>query len=185
MDKLKKLIPHILILIAFCVISFLYMSPASKGKVLQQGDIQQWSAAAGESMEWKEKTGELPLWNSRMFGGMPTYQITGTNAAQPIGKFYAINFPHPINFLMYFLICSYIMFLCFRLGWKLALFGALGLTFASYNFIIIEAGHNTKALAIALTPLVIGAVALLLNRKYLLGAALLFLGMSMKVSAGH
>jgi len=184
MNKLKTVLPHVLIVLGFIMISFVYFS-AGKSKTLPQGDITQWADAAEESIQWKKETGVAPLWNSRMFGGMPSYQITGSYVPQYVTKLYFIPFPVVNSFLFYLLLCGYIMFLCFKLDWRFSLIGAIGIAFMSYNFIIIEAGHNTKVQAIALAPLVIGAVALLLRRKYLLGAALLFVGMALQVIAGH
>jgi len=184
MNKLKTVVPHILVVFGFILISFVYFS-AGKSKTLPQGDITQWADAAEESIQWQKETGESPLWNSRMFGGMPSYQITGSYVPQYVTKFYFIPFPTVNSFLFYLLLCGYIMFLCFKLDWRIALIGAIGIAFMSYNFIIIEAGHNTKVQAIALAPLVIGALALLLRKKYLIGAGLLFLGMALQVIAGH
>ncbi len=179
-----KILIHAGIIVLFALFTFIYFS-AGKNKTLPQNDISQWEGAAQEGLDYKEKFGKIPLWNSRMFGGMPNYQIVGNTDNLYVTKLYLINLPAPSGSIFYTLLCGYIMLLCFKFNWKYALLGAIGLGFASYNFIIIEAGHNTKALAIAVAPLAIGALALLLRKKYLLGAGLFFVGMALEVMAGH
>ena len=52
----------------------------------------------------------------------------------------------------------------------IAALGAIAFTFSSYNFIYIEAGHASKAYAIAFFAPVIAGVFLTLRGKYLWGA---------------
>jgi hypothetical protein len=52
----------------------LFMAPAFNGKVVRQGDIEQYSGASKEILDYKAKEGHGPLWTNSMFGGMPSYQ---------------------------------------------------------------------------------------------------------------
>lgn len=54
----------------------------------------------------------------------------------------------------------------------LAILGAIAYAFASYNFIILEAGHITKAYVMAYMPLTLAGMCLLFKNKYLWGVAL-------------
>ncbi|MBK8499341.1 MAG: hypothetical protein IPL52_11125 [Flavobacteriales bacterium] len=60
-------------------------------------------------------------------------------------------------------------------GSWLGIVGALAFGFSSYFFVILEAGHNSKANAVGYMPMVLGAVYELYRGRKLLGAALLAL----------
>ena len=63
--------------------------------------------------------------------------------------------------------------------------GSLGFTFASYNFIIIAAGHNSKAVTIAYMAPLIGAVFLAFRKRRLLGGILTAFFLSLAIRANH
>ena len=71
----KPLLPHIVAVLTFLILSVIYCKPALEGKVLEQHDVVQWKAMAKQSYKYKEKTGHFPLWTNSMFSGMPAYQI--------------------------------------------------------------------------------------------------------------
>ena len=73
----KSALPHLIAVAIFAVVAIIYCKPALEGKVLQQQDIVQWKGMARDAMQFAEKNGQHPLWTNSMFGGMPTYQITG------------------------------------------------------------------------------------------------------------
>jgi hypothetical protein len=70
----------------------------------------------------------------------------------------------------------------------LSVVGAIALGFTSYNLVILEAGHNTKSLAIAYVPLVLAGLLYAFRRgsRHLwLGAALFAFGLAMHIRANH
>jgi hypothetical protein len=67
----------------------------------------------------------------------------------------------------------------------LATIGAIAFAFSSYNFIIIEAGHITKAYAIAYMPLVVAGVLMAYRGKALLGAAVTAVALSLQIGCNH
>ena len=73
----KKIAPYIVALVVFVGFAIAYCSPILDGKVLLQGDINNWKGAANESLEYMHSTGESTWWTNSMFGGMPTFQIAG------------------------------------------------------------------------------------------------------------
>ena len=79
----KTLIPYLVAVVAFVVIALAYCSPMLSGKVLRAGDVNNWKGVANEAIEYRTQTGETTWWTNSMFGGMPTYQITGS---MPSGK---------------------------------------------------------------------------------------------------
>ena len=74
----SKVAPYIVAIILFLGVAIAYCSPILDGKVLQAGDVNNWKGAAHEAQEFLAHEGHSPWWTNSMFGGMPTYQITGT-----------------------------------------------------------------------------------------------------------
>src|SRR5690606_19250049 len=66
--------------------------------------------------------------------------------------------------------------------------GAIAFGFTSYNIIILEAGHNTKSLAIAYIPLVLAGLIITFRkgmRNFWLGAAIFAFGLAMHIRMNH
>ncbi|MBK8152029.1 MAG: hypothetical protein IPK61_02445 [Saprospiraceae bacterium] len=88
--------------------------PYLQGKVLQQSDTTMWEASSKESLDYRKETGESALWNTRMFGGMPTYQITSpakSNYLVYVQSALALFTSGPLYYFILFSICSYIFYL--------------------------------------------------------------------------
>ena len=73
----KKIAPYLVALVVFIGFALIYCSPILEGKVLQAGDVSSWQCASHEAQEYHQETGEYTWWTNSMFGGMPTFQITG------------------------------------------------------------------------------------------------------------
>ena len=54
--SIKKLIPHILVIIGFIIVSMAYFSPLLEGKKLNQSD---YDGAADEFLRWDKAGGEV------------------------------------------------------------------------------------------------------------------------------
>ena len=67
----------------------------------------------------------------------------------------------------------------------LAIAGAIAFAFSSYNFVIIAAGHNSKAIAIGYMAPVIAGVIISFRGMKLLGAALTGIALALQILAGH
>lgn len=185
----SKILPHLIAVIIFLVVALVYCKPALEGKVLSQSDVTQWKAMFQDMNKYKETHGHLPLWTNGMFSGMPGYQI-GMEPYNPVNTSYfhgifSLFLPKPLNFFFLACICFYFLSQVLRINPYLGIIGALGYAYATYNPIIISAGHDTKMLAISYMPAVIGSLLLIFEKKYLLGAALAALSISLQVSANH
>jgi hypothetical protein len=184
----KNLLPVLAALAVFYALSIIYFNPALDGKRLVQGDLKNWQGMAQEIMEHRDATGEDPLWTGSMFSGMPAYQIT-VLWPQNLLRFAddALHgfLPRPMSFLFLYLLGMYILLRCLRIDPWLSIVGAVAFGFSSYFFVILEAGHNSKANAIGYAPMVLGAVWVLLRGRMLLGAALLALFMGLQVMMNH
>ncbi|MBC8109844.1 MAG: hypothetical protein H7Y04_02155, partial [Verrucomicrobia bacterium] len=180
----KQILPHLLAVLAFIVITFIYFNPLFSGKTLAQHDSIQAKAAAQEANDHYKKTGKITQWTNSMFGGMPAYLIKAdypNSWTTKAGRFFVGMFPEPANLVILYLLGFYVLLASLRINPWLGVLGAIGFAFCSYNFINIEAGHVSKAIAIAFIPPMLAGALLAFQGKYLLGGAMfgLFLGLNL------
>lgn len=189
MDKLKKFLPHVLVTLGLLIVALAYMHPVVlEKKELIQSDVVNFLGMSKEIMDFREKTGEEPLWTNSMFGGMPAYQISvlyPNNWSKDIANALNKVIPRPANYLFYMLAGAYFMFLMLGVNWRYALAGSFAFGLASYTLIIIEAGHNSKVHAMALMAPVLGSILLTYRGRYILGSALLALFLSLQIATNH
>ncbi|MBQ1696028.1 MAG: hypothetical protein II076_08825, partial [Bacteroidales bacterium] len=73
----KNILTHSGIVIIFFLISILFFDKlVTTNKILNQGDDRNWQGMVKEQKDFLKETGIYTHWNSAMFSGMPTYQIT-------------------------------------------------------------------------------------------------------------
>ena len=179
---------HIAMIGIFLAICFIYFAPAWQGKVLMQGDVLRAQAGQREIMEFKDQDGTAPLWTNAMFSGMPSYQVWVSypnNIGTHVMGFFKTLFPNPIDIILIFLLGAYLLFNVLRVNPILAALGAIALSFSSYNFIYIEAGHASKAYALAFFAPLLAGILLTLRGRYLLGGALSALMLTMEIRVNH
>ncbi len=191
---LKKLLPHVLIIFGFFVITVLYFSPAFEGKVLRQMDAEHFKAMSQEPKHLYEQTGHYSLWNNSVFSGMPNYQIYAPPKSDPnifrivreiLALFYILPYSTAAILFLYFL-GMYLLLLTLRFDKWLSAVLALAFGFSSYNIIIIAVGHITKAYAIGYMPLVLASFILLYDyRQYLWGTLALTISLGTQISTTH
>ena len=185
----KRVLPHLIAVIVFLVVALIYCRPVLEGKVLQQHDVTQWKAMAENSFKYKETHGHFPLWTNGMFSGMPAYQIAmeSQHSLSP-GLFYYIltlNLPKPISFFFLACVCFYFLSQVLRVNPYIGIIGSLAYAYATYNVIIIGAGHDTKMQCIAFMPFLVGSIILVYEKRYLLGGALTCLSSALLIGMNH
>lgn len=185
----KKLLPHGVAIIIFLIVTVIFCKPAlESGVVLQQGDVTAVESMKHQSEQYKEKHGTYPLWITSMFSGMPAYNIVFEGPKSPfsvINSAFQLWLPKPLNFFFLSCICFYIFCLCIKIRPYLGIFASLGFAFATYNPILVVAGHDTKLLAMAYAPALIGSIILLFDRKYITGSVLTALFASLHLYQNH
>jgi len=188
MKKFKKFSPHLIVILLFVVISFTYFSPVLQGKLLDMADITHHKGMSKEVTDFRESTGEEALWTNSMFSGMPAYQIStrsNGNLIQYVAKAISLGIPRPANLLFLYLLGFYLLLLSLKVDYRLSAVGAIAFSFSSYFFIIIMAGHMTKAHAIAYVPMVVAAVLYTYRGRMLLGGVLTALAVALELYANH
>lgn len=175
-DIFKKILPYLVALVVFIVLTLVYASPALDGKVIQASDSLGWEGMVHEAKTYNE-TGNYTWWTGSMFGGMPTYQIGGGQYPQPVvkvefGKIAQLWFHYPLNLIFGYFIGFFILLLAFKIDKWLAIPGAIAMALSTYFFIIIAASHGTKAAALGFLPVIIGGFYLIFQKKYAIGGLL-------------
>lgn len=200
MDQ-KKLLKNIGIglgaIVFFLVLSYGFMPQVLDGKIVNQSDISGFIGMSHEMSEWNAAHPDDPTyWTDSMFGGMPTTAISTQNGGDYTQSIYnlLLTGKRPATYLFIALLGAFLLMLALGISWPLALGGAVAVAFCSYNFQIIQVGHNTKMQAIAFFPWVLAALVYTYRStkaksrylpKVLLGAVLFGLALSMQIKANH
>ena len=187
-QKNKNALCIIAAIIAFAVITLVYFSPVLEGKRIKQHDIEMHLGMSQEINQYRETTGEQTLWTNAPFGGMPAWNISITpkgNLTNPIYKALSLGLPHPIGSVFISMLGFFVLLLVLDCGFWISFIGAIAYGFTSYLFIVIGAGHNAKAMAMAYMAPVIAGVLLAYKGKYLWGCLLTAFAMAFEVRTGH
>jgi hypothetical protein len=186
-NLVKQIVPHLVAILIFLIVSVFFCRPVLEGNVLDQHDVKGWKGIAQNAFDYKKTHGHFPLWNPNVFSGMPNYQIAmeSKSILPDFNKFFSLGLPDPIHYFFIACVCFYI--LCLSLGLKpvIGIFGALAYAFSTYNPIILSAGHMTKMLAIAYMPFLLAGLILVYEKKYWLGLAVTTLGTVLEINANH
>ena len=174
-DLLKKSLPYLVAFVVFVLFALIYCSPALDGKIVRTTDGISWKGSSKEIKDYYEKEGKSTFWTGSLFCGMPTYQIsTGKIGSEtcliPISRISHLWFKDALKMLILYLIGFFILLRAFKVNVWLCIVGSIAITLSSYFFIIIEAGHFTKAATIAYMAPVIAGFFLIYNKKKILGA---------------
>lgn len=184
---LKKALPHLTAVLLFLLLPAIYFSPQLEGKKLSQHDTNTATGMAKEISDYNKTHADLALWTNSMFGGMPAYLI-GLPTYSLISPVYSLTTLfdwRPISFVFLYLIGFYLALLLFGLNPWICLVGAVAFGFSSYNFIIILAGHNTKAIAIGYMAPMIGALYHAWKKNIWIGSAFFSLFLALQIYSNH
>ena len=206
---LKKFGLYAGILLLFIGLAYGFTPEVLEGKIVEQGDIISWKGMANEAVTHNAEHPEDPTaWSNSMFGGMPTTATIDTFEGDWTDSVYdfMLTGRRPASYLLLSLIGGFLLMLALGTSTLIAVGGAIAMTFCSYNFQIIEAGHNTKMQAIAYFPWVLAGLIFTYKTalqafktqeiesspswktwlpKTLLGATLFGFALSMQIKANH
>jgi hypothetical protein len=186
-NKLKPILPHLIAVIIFIVVSFVYFYPVLEGKVLKANDSTVSKINSKEIQDFRDKTGKEPLWTNSIFSGMPAYLISTRYPGNLFKHVDAVLrvFTMPVSVLFLSMLGFYILLLIFGLDSWLAIAGALAFAFSSFFFQILAAGHNTQAIALAYMPPMIGGIIYAYRRDAVKGALLTGFFLALEIQANH
>ncbi|MBR4505293.1 MAG: hypothetical protein IKP21_00775 [Bacteroidales bacterium] len=197
----KNIWIHVGMVVAMFAVACIYFSPVLSGKEMYQGDTQKFEAMVKETKDYHARTGDYALWNSAMFGGMPIYQVGGNPPMKSIMaplrsvmNLEVLGLGRTIGVLFLYLIGFYLALALLGCSPWLALLGALAFGLGSYNIIIVEAGHISKAWAMAMMAPILAGMMLCLRKPkenadkkkdWLWGGLLFTLALGLQLNFNH
>ena len=187
---MKKLLPDLIAILAFVLLSFAYFFPADiENRILFQHDTAAGAGAGQEVKEYYEQTGERSRWTNSLFGGMPMYQIApsydSTKSLQWVQKAYQLFLPDYVCLTFMLMLGFYILLRVFGIPVWLAGLGGIMWAFSSYFFILISAGHIWKFITLAYVPPTIAGIVLAYRGKLLWGGILTALFVTLQITSNH
>ncbi|MDP2237599.1 MAG: YfhO family protein [Bacteroidales bacterium] len=184
----RKIFPFATAVLVFVLITIAYFNPMLEGKRLDQHDITMWKGMSKEIIDFREENKSEPLWTNSMFGGMPAWQIsvvyTG-NLMRYVKKIVTLGLPYPLSAVFMYFLGFYILLLVLKVDPWLSMAGALAFGFSSYFFIILGAGHSSKAIAIGFMAPVLAGIVLAFRGKYAQGGLLTAIALALELEANH
>ncbi len=185
---INNLKTHGLAILAGILVVCAFFLPVYQGKVLQQNDVTQAAAMQHEMTVHKEKTGEQALWTNNLFSGMPTFMVGVSYNNPVIGHLlvpFETFFKSPSSYAVYYFLGFYLLLIVMGCNPWISAIGAVLFALSSYNIIILEAGHNTKARCIGFIPFILAGLILLFKRKYAIGTLLCGLFLFFQIKSNH
>jgi len=179
---------YVIAIVVFLIITMVYFSPLIEGKKLKQHDIDMWKGMSKEIADHRETTGEEALWTNSMFGGMPAWQISvhyNGNLIKYFSKAVTLGLPYPANAVFIYFLGFFILMLVLKIDPWVALIGSIAFALSSYFFIILGAGHLSKAHAIGYMAPVLAGIILTFRGKYLPGAILTAVALALEIRSAH
>lgn len=185
--QIRKSLIHLYTAIGFAVVSLIFYSPLLEGKKLYQSDINQYEGMSREITDNRDNFSDEIYWIDNAFGGMPTFQLGAKFAYDILAPIHMMFrfIPRPAHTLFLYLLTMYILLMVLKIPWRIAVLGSIAFAFSTYLLIILQVGHNTKALAISYIPLVIAGLLLLKQHKLLPGFLVSLVAISLQIRANH
>ncbi len=186
--KHGKAIGIIAAIICFATITLAYFPSVLEGKRVKQHDIEMWKGMSQETVEHLKTTGEQTLWTNSMFGGMPTWNISTHNKSNlflNVHNVLSLGLPDAIGAVFVGMLGFFLLLMVLDCSIGISVAGALAYGFTSYMFIIIGAGHNTKAYAMAYMAPVIAGIILAYKGKFIKGAILTAFALALEIRSNH
>ena len=185
--RLRKSLIHLYTTVGFIAVSLIFYSPLLDGKKLFQSDINQYEGMSREIQENRDNFSKEIYWIDNAFGGMPTFQLGAKYAYDILSPFHLLFrfIPRPAHTLFLYLLTMYILLMVLKIPWRIAVLGSIAFAFSTYLLIILQVGHNTKALAISYIPLVVAGLVLLRQNKILPGFLVSLIAISLQIRANH
>ena len=186
--KLKEISPHLIAILFFLIISISYLHPVIEGLSLKQDDIANHKGVAKEIADHREEYNEEPLWTNSMFGGMPATQVSvrhDYNLLSYAQKVITFWLPNTIGVFFLYLLGFYILGICLGINPWVSILGSLMFGLSSFFFISLSVGHNSKIMAMAFMPMILGAFIYSYRKNAIIGSILMALFLGLELKSNH
>lgn len=187
MKSFKQILPHLLIIAGFLVISYIYFYPVLEGKVLRANDSSVSNYISQEIRDYRAANGKDPLWTNSIFSGMPGYLILTRHPGNLMRHVHNVLmfFKMPVSVLFLAMTGFYVLLLIIGVSRWIAAAGAAAFGLSSFLFQILAAGHNTQAIALAYMAPMIGGVWYAYRYDAIKGALFTAFILSLELLANH
>ena len=187
---MRRILPDVIAILAFVIISFAYFSPAVlQGRVLAGDDHVGVIGANKDVDNYRFETGIYSRWTNSIFSGMPNYQMAPVYKSQEplrfLSKVYHLFLPKYVWYLFVLLAGFYILLRVLGVPVLLSALGAVAWAFSSYFPIIIGAGHIWKVNVLAYIPPTIAGVLLTYRGRYVAGGLMAAFFAALQIFGNH
>jgi hypothetical protein len=185
--SIKPILPHLVAVILFIVISFAYFYPVLEGKVLKANDSTVSTVNSKEITDYRNEFKKEALWTNSIFSGMPAYLISirfPGNLMKYADRVLRV-FKMPVSVLFLSMAGFYVLLLLFGVNPWLSIAGAIAYGLSSFFFQILAAGHNTQAIALAYMAPMIGGIYYAYRHDAIKGALLTAFMLSLEIVGNH
>src|SRR6056297_494798 len=110
----QKILPHLLIILGFVLISTIYFFPSLQGKTLRQGDLVNVKGTHHSITEYNKQHPNQPaLWTDASFSGMPTLIMgmgENNNIFMQIKSYLSFGLPKKTIAILFMFLLSFYIF---------------------------------------------------------------------------
>ncbi|MCW8898921.1 MAG: YfhO family protein [Flavobacteriales bacterium] len=186
MEKNNPILRHLLAVLILFVVAAAYFYPELQGKKILSHDQVSAAASGDQYRDYKEK-GETILWTSRIFSGMPLFQVAYKTDANLLNTALipAQFLPKSMWLWFYLLLGFYIALAILGYDTKLSVLGAIAFGLFTWLFLSIEAGHSSKMTTLSFVPPLIASILITYRGRWLIGGALAGLFTGLAIMANH
>ena len=182
----NKISQHIAAFFILLIVAGAYFYPETQGKKILSHDQISSVAAAKEINDYKAK-GDKILWTSKVFSGMPAFQVAYSVDENLLLWVYKTGSLLPkslwLSLMLMFGFYLSLSILGYPLG--IRLLGAISFALSTWFLLSIEAGHSTKMITIAFIPPLISSILISYRGKWLIGGVLTSLFLGLAIMASH
>ena len=182
------LFQHTVCAVVLLIVAMYFCWPTLfSGKSLVGGDIVQWRAAAQSMIEYRQETGEEPLWAANLFAGMPGYNVSPPALVPQIDEIPRSirRISWPFSHVIFMLMGTYIFVWYLLRDTLSSLLAACVYGMTTYLPVILVAGHNTKFVALAFAPWLLLAFIHGMRKPSLMAGLLFAVALAANLRAGH
>ncbi len=182
----SKYAQHILAFFILLIVAGVYFHPETQGKKILSHDQISAVSASKEISDYAEK-GDKILWTSKIFSGMPAFQVAYSVDENLLIWVYKSGKLLPKSLWLSFMLMLGFYIALSILGYPLTirLLGAISFSLSTWFLLSIEAGHSTKMITIAFIPPLIASILISYRGKWLLGGILTSLFLGLAIMANH
>ncbi len=185
-NLLNILLPHLKAISVILFACALYFLPEIKGGVIDAHDRLSYIGASKEMKDYEAK-GEQILWTSRVFSGMPLFQISTSKTWNLINylNIYRDAVPFSMGLSLSLMIGFYLALVILQVPVSIATITSIVFGFSTWFLLSVEAAHSSKLYAISFVAPYIASIINFYRGKILLGGLLTAITLCLMIAANH